>query len=92
MDGFSFSEITCIWNALKMIFICILLYLHFFLVQNLTTALWKSSHKKWEQTVPLLLSDFLPHANIYYMYVLVTTLPMYVDVVMQKETYVTLLS
>ena len=60
-----------------MIFICILLYLHFFLVQNLTTALWKSSHKKWEQTVPLLLSDFLPHANIYYMYVLVTTLPMY---------------
>ena len=78
MDGFSFSEITCIWNALKW-FLFVFCYIYIFLVQNLTTALWKSSHKKWEQTVPLLLSDFLPHANIYYMYVRVTIyIPMYV--------------
>ena len=68
MAGWISPEITCLWIFLWICFLYISYFLQFF-VQNLTTARWKSSHMKWEQTVPLLLSDFLPHANIYYMYV-----------------------
>ena len=69
MAGWISSEITCLWIFFMNFFLVLAIFLQFF-VQNLTTALWKSSYMKWEQTVPLLLSDFLPHANIYYTYVL----------------------